>query len=169
MKPVSDGISRTTSWKGQRGAVAVEMAIVLPLFAILLLGAFEFGDIARTHQVLQNAAREGARLSANLTNCISCSSDCTVQAATLATMRNRVVAYLQGEKITVNPSDVIVDQNYPIPISGMPAVKGSHVTINYQRSLIFPGISGLIPSARTMQLSGNAVFRNFYSNVYPLC
>jgi len=62
MKPVSDGIPRTTSLKGQRGAVAVEMAIVLPLFAILLLGAFEFGDIARTHQVLQNAAREGARL-----------------------------------------------------------------------------------------------------------
>ena len=169
MKPVSDGIPRTTSLKGQRGAVAVEMAIVLPLFAILLLGAFEFGDIARTHQVLQNAAREGARLSANLTNCISCSSDCSVQAATLATIQNRVVAYLQGERITVNASDVIVDQNYPISVSGMPAVKGTHVTINYQRSLIFPGISGLIPSARTMQLSGNAVFRNFYSNVYPLC
>ena len=169
MKPVSDGTSRTRSWKGQRGTVAVEMAIVLPLFAILLLGAFEFGDIARTHQVLQNAAREGARLSANLTNCISCSSDCSVQAATLATIQNRVVAYLQGERITVNASDVIVDQNYPISVSGMPAVKGTHVTINYQRSLIFPGISGLIPSARTMQLSGNAVFRNFYSNVYPLC
>src|SRR5947208_10647037 len=155
MKPVSDGTSRTRSWKGQRVTVAVEMAFVFPLFAILLLGAFEFGDIARDHQVLQNAAREGARFSANLTNCISCSSDCTVQAATLATMRNRVVAYLQGEKITVNPSDVIVDQNYPIPISGMPGVRGSHVTLNYQSSLLFTGISSAMPSSSPTPLQRN--------------
>ncbi len=138
MKPVSD-ISRTTSWKDQRGAVVVEMAIVLPLFAILLLGAFEFGSIAHDHQALQNAAREGARFS-------------------------RVVAYLQGEKITVSAADVTVNQSYPITIGGL-TVMGSRVTVNYQRSLIFPGITGLIPSAGTMQLQGNAVFRNFYSCV----
>ena len=51
MKPVSDGVSRTRSWKGQRGAVAVEMAIVLPLFAILLLGAFEFGVHPSRHHL----------------------------------------------------------------------------------------------------------------------
>ena len=162
MKPVSNRISTTTSWKGQRGAVVVEMAIVLPLFAILLLGAFEFGSIAHDHQALQNAAREGARFSANKTNWIAGSTDPAVQAATLARIRDRVVAYLQGEKITVNASDVTVDQNYPIAIPGLPGVRGSHITINYQRSLIFPGITGLIPSAATMQLQGNAVFRNFY-------
>ena len=161
MKPVSNRISTTTSWKGQRGAVVVEMAIVLPLFAILLLGAFEFGSIAHDHQALQNAAREGARFSANKTNWIAGSTDPTVQATTRARIRDRVVAYLRGEKITVNASDVTVDQNYPIPI-GTLTVMGSHITINYQRSLIFPGITGLIPSAATMQLQGNAVFRNFY-------
>jgi Flp pilus assembly protein TadG len=133
------------------------MAIVLPLFAILLLGAFEFGSIAHDYQALQNAAREGARFSANLTNCISGSSN---PSAVLATIQNRVIAYLQGEKITVNRSDVTVDQNYLITI-GTLTVMGSHVTINYQRSLIFPGITSLIPSS-TIQLQGNAVFRNFY-------
>ena len=161
MKPVSDGFSRITPLKDQRGAVVVEMAIVLPLFAILLLGVFEFGSIAHDHQALQNAAREGARFSANKTNWIAGSTDPAVQAATLARIRDRVVAYLQGEKITVNASDVTVDQTYPITI-GTLTVMGSHITINYQRSLIFPGITGLIPSAATMQLQGNAVFRNFY-------
>ena len=138
--------------------MVVEMAIVLPLFVILLLGAFEFGSIAHDHQALQNAAREGARFSANLTNWISGSSN---PSATLATIQNSVIAYLQGENITVNPSDVTVDQNYPITI-GTLTVMGSHITINYQRSLIFPGITSLIPSAGTIQLKGNAVFRNFY-------
>src|SRR5437773_7255192 len=118
MKPVSDGISRITPLKDQRGAVVVEMAIVLPLFAILLLGVFEFGSIAHDHQALQNAAREGARFSANKTNWIAGSTDPTVQAATLARIQQEVVTYLQGEKITVNASDVTVDQNYPIAIPG---------------------------------------------------
>ena len=162
MKPVID-ISGATSWKDQRGAVLVEMAIVLPLFAILLLGVFEFGSIAHDHQALQNAAREGARFSANPTTGQACPSDPNA-ATTLATIKNRVVTYLQGEKITVSAADVTVDQSYPITIGGM-TVMGSRVTVNYQRSLIFPGITGLIPSAGTMQLQGNAVFRNFYSCV----
>jgi len=141
------------------------MAIVLPLFAILLLGAFEFGSIAHDHQALQNAAREGARFSANPTTGQACHPATNpTDAATLATIQNRVVAYLQGEKITVSAADVTVNQSYPITIGGL-TVMGSRVTVNYQRSLIFPGITGLIPSAGTMQLQGNAVFRNFYSCV----
>ncbi len=160
MKPVIDRISRTSPWKDQRGSLAVEMAIVLPLFAILLLGAFEFGSIVHDHQALQNAAREGARFSANSTNWISGSSD---PSAALATIQNRVVAYLQGENITVNASDVIVDQTYPI-IIGTLTVTGSHITVNYQRSVVLPGITSLIPSVGTIQLQGDSVFRNFYSS-----
>src|SRR5207249_11766806 len=160
MKPVSD-ISRTTSWKDQRGAVVVEMAIVLPLFAILLLGAFEFGSIAHDHQALQNAAREGARFSANPTGQTCLVSD---PAAALATIQNRVVAYLQGEKITVSAADVTVNQSYPITIGGL-TVMGSRVTVNYQRSLIFFGIICLIPSSGTMQLHVNVVLGDCYSCV----
>src|ERR1041385_3916151 len=133
MKPVSNRISRTTPWKDQRGAVVVEMAIVLPLFALLLLGTFEFGSIVHDHQALQNAAREGARFSANPANWVSGSSN---PSTTLATIQNRVVAYLHEEHITVSASDVTVDQDYPITV-GTLTVKASHITINYQRSLIF--------------------------------
>jgi hypothetical protein len=156
MKQASNASFIRTKRK-QKGAVVVEMALVLPLFAMLLLGAFEFGSMAHDHQTLQNAAREGARFSALATNRISGASD---PAAVLLTIQNRVVAYLQNEQLTVAPADVIVDQAYPIPVGAL-TVMGSHITINYQRPLIFPGATTLIGSA-TLQLQGNAIFRNFY-------
>src|SRR5256885_1581632 len=82
----------------QRGAVAVEFAIVLPLFAILLLGTVEIGLMARDHQVLQNAARDGARFSGLPAQKLSGSANAS---AILQTIQNRVVAYLQNEGITV--------------------------------------------------------------------
>jgi Flp pilus assembly protein TadG len=47
-----------------RGAAAVEMAIILPVVLLLLLGILEFGREYSKYQVLQGAAREGARLAA---------------------------------------------------------------------------------------------------------
>lgn len=45
----------------ERGAVAVEMAIVLPLLLLVLGGIIDFGRAYFTQIVLANAAREGAR------------------------------------------------------------------------------------------------------------
>jgi Flp pilus assembly protein TadG len=45
----------------QRGAAAVELALVLPLFLILIAGVYEVGRMAEVQQILSNAAREGAR------------------------------------------------------------------------------------------------------------
>ena len=47
--------------KGERGAAAVEFAIVLPLLVLLLFGAVEFGLLLYNQQVITNASREGAR------------------------------------------------------------------------------------------------------------
>jgi hypothetical protein len=142
----------------QKGSVAVEFAIMLPLLALLLLGIMEVGSILRDYQVLQNSAREGARFSANPANQISGAQN---PGAVLQTIQNRVVAYLQNEHINVPPGSVVVDQAYPIQIGAL-TVMGSHVSVNYSRSLIFPGVTSLIPSLGSLQLQGNAVFRNFY-------
>jgi TadE-like protein len=45
----------------QRGAVAVEFALVLPLFLLLILGGIDWGYFFFASQVTANAAREGAR------------------------------------------------------------------------------------------------------------
>jgi Flp pilus assembly protein TadG len=48
----------------ERGAAAVEMAIILPVLLLILLGILEFGREYSKYQILQGAAREGARLAA---------------------------------------------------------------------------------------------------------
>jgi hypothetical protein len=141
----------------QKGAVAVEMAIILPLLATLLLGILEIGSMARDHQLLQNAAREGARFSALERNSISRSSN---PSGTETIIKNRIIAYLQNENISVGAGDIVIDQSYPISIGAL-TVEGSHVTVTYNRSLFFPGITNFIPLG-SLQLTGNAVFRNFY-------
>lgn len=46
----------------QRGAAAVEFALLLPVLIILLFGMIEFGIALSRQQVLATASREGARL-----------------------------------------------------------------------------------------------------------
>ena len=52
------------SRKKERGAVAVEMAILLPLLLLILLGIVEFGRALNVQVSLTQAAREGARYAA---------------------------------------------------------------------------------------------------------
>jgi hypothetical protein len=141
----------------EKGIVAVEMALILPLFALLLLGTFEIGLIARDHQVLQNAAREGARFSALPANRMASAQN---PGTVLLTIQNRIIAYLANEHITVTPGAIGVNQSYVMNIAGL-TVQGSFITITYQRPLIFPGVTSLIPLG-SLQLQGSAVFRNLY-------
>lgn len=54
----------------RRGAAAVEFAFVLPLLLLLIVGIWEMGRILQVQTILNNAARDGARLAAqaNLVN-----------------------------------------------------------------------------------------------------
>lgn len=52
------------SKKNERGAVAVEMAILLPLLLLILIGIMEFGRVLNVQVSLTQAAREGARYAA---------------------------------------------------------------------------------------------------------
>ena len=47
--------------RDRRGAVVVEMAIVLPIFLLILFGIIEFGRAMKADQILANGARLGAR------------------------------------------------------------------------------------------------------------
>lgn len=146
--------SLNTSNDRQKGVVAVELAIVLPLFGLLLLGVLEVGGMARDHQVLQNGAREGARFSAMSPNEIK--GDATVETR----IKDRIIAYLANERITVAPADITVNQEY-IATVGSTNITCSEITVNYNRSATFQGIATWLPLAST-PLKGTAVFRNFY-------
>ena len=130
----------------QRGSVMVEFAMILPLLLIFFVGIVDFGFIIREHQILQNAAREGARISTLQT-----------YSGNTAAVQNRVVQYLQQENITILAADVTVDQNYVIDIGGGSA-KASRITVAYSRSMLVGSGWPFGPVA----LKAETVFRNLY-------
>jgi hypothetical protein len=54
-------MQKQSSFFNQKGTTAVEFAIILLLLMTLILGIIEFGLLMFNHQVITNAAREGAR------------------------------------------------------------------------------------------------------------
>ena len=68
--------------KSERGAAAVEFAILAPILIMLLLGIMEFGRAYNAQITLSNAAREGVRVMA--INNSSPSAKAAVQSAASA-------------------------------------------------------------------------------------
>jgi Flp pilus assembly protein TadG len=48
--------------RGERGAEIIEMALVTPIFLVIIAAMFDFGFLFRNWEVATNAAREGARI-----------------------------------------------------------------------------------------------------------
>jgi Flp pilus assembly protein TadG len=167
----------------EQGSVIVELALTLPLLVILILGSINMGLIVREHQLLQNAAREGARFSAQPKNKIDPATPSATQVATANTIRDKVVDYLARENIAVivsactetapnqwncpmtSPSggSITILQQYPIPmvVDGEAFIDfGSSVAVIYPRALLFPG--GPVLGFNSVDLNGTSVFRNLY-------
>ena len=53
--------ARAPRGQRERGAAAVEFALVVPLLLLLLFGIVDFGFLLNRNTVLANAAREGVR------------------------------------------------------------------------------------------------------------
>ncbi len=133
----------------------VEFAFAVPILALVFLMIIDVGLVVREHQVLQNAAREGARYSAQPENRAGAAG------ATLDMVRQRVVDYCAQEGITVNLTDVRVNQSYTYPVAGGSTnATGSEVEVTYTTGMLLLGVP-LIPT-NLIELSGRSVFRNLY-------
>ena len=87
-----------TGTRQHRGVAAVEFAIVLPIFLLVIFGMIEFGRAIMVQQVLTNASREGARRA-------------TIEGATQTEVVSVVKTYLTNSSITgatttVSPSNL---------------------------------------------------------------
>jgi len=51
----------TNLWKRERGQALVELAILLPILLVILLGVIDFGRVFYAYVTITNASREGAR------------------------------------------------------------------------------------------------------------
>jgi Flp pilus assembly protein TadG len=94
---------RLRSAKQRRGTAVVEAAFIMPIMLTLMLGVWEVGRMIQISQIMDNAAREGARVAAG--------------------------GYVNGTAVTVATVQTAV-QNY-LTAAGFPsaAVTGSQVSV----------------------------------------
>lgn len=125
----------------ERGAAAVEFALLLPLLLLILFGIIEFGMIMYSREVITNASREGARTG-------------IVQAITKPTtgeIQTVVTNYLTGTG--VDPNAVTIT----IAGAGLTAPNTLNVTVTYPYNFFAPGILGL---GNSINLTGQTVMRH---------
>lgn len=135
----------------------VELAIMMPFLLVVILSIVDLGLLIRNHQILQNAAREGARYAVQRKNWINDRNPDGAGAE--SRIKNRVVNYCAGEGLDITPGDVTVDQNQSILVGGV-SVGATRITVAFQYSFITPGASNL--AGGPVSMTGEAVFRNLF-------
>src|SRR5262249_51687381 len=83
--------TRFQSRRNRRGTTVVETAVVVNVLFLILLGVFEYGRIAMIRQLIDNAAREGARVAV-----VSTSS---YPATSTAQIIDTTTSYLAGQQL----------------------------------------------------------------------
>ncbi len=89
----------------RRAATLVETALVLSIFLMLLFGIFEYGRFVMTRQLMENAAREGARWAIANTYNGTVAQIRNVVDARLGVARNQLVGYTPTSSILVYAAD----------------------------------------------------------------
>ena len=123
--------------RNERGATAVEFALIVPLLILLVLGIAEFGRAFQVQGTLSAAAREGVRLMA-LQNDPAAAKDAVRNAAP------SLNPAITNAQITITPSSC------PVINSGTTTVR---LTVTYP----MPYLTGFFGSGIT--LTGTGVMR----------
>jgi Flp pilus assembly protein TadG len=125
----------------ERGASAVEFAIVLPVLMFILFGTIEFGMIMFSREVLTNAGREGAR--AGIVQ--------QIPKPTMGEIQNVVTTYLS--KAGIKPSDVTVT------VTGAQGVFPNNLTVSTSYPYKFAS-AGLLGLGNSITLTTQTVMRH---------
>jgi Flp pilus assembly protein TadG len=113
------------------GATMVETVFVLTIFLMLLFGIFEYGRFVMTKQIMENAAREGARYAVVNTNDATTADVQNFVDQKLTSAKQQLSPYVKTTNITIfaadangNPiggtnwNDVKFAQNIAVQVSG---------------------------------------------------
>ncbi len=121
------------SLKGEKGTALVEMALVLPVFLLVLLGIMEFGLAMNAYVSIQHAAREGVRLG------ITGASDA------------EIIARVQDAAYPVDPAriGVSISPEASLRERGDPLT----VTVQYTHQFMTPLIGSIVGNTVTMKSS----------------
>jgi Flp pilus assembly protein TadG len=133
----------------EKGAVAVEFALVLPIFLVLVFGIFEFGRAFNIQVSLSEAARESARYAAVH------SSDAGFS-----------VGAAQDAGVTAAPSVALTAANVEIAYRDLNGSAASSCAsgVNVVSTISFPtgfltGLEQLIGASKPFTVTGKGVMR----------
>jgi Flp pilus assembly protein TadG len=131
----------------RRAATAVEFAIVAPVFFLVLLGIIEYARFLFTLEMLNNAAREGARYAAVNTTAVSTSDIQTYVDKYLAGQGSHALSgYSPTSSITVYKADPTTGTNQGQTWVNAGWGDGVGVTISGTYRPILPGLARLASS-----------------------
>jgi Flp pilus assembly protein TadG len=141
---------KRASQRKDRGAAVIEMAIVLPIFAILLLGAIDFSRVFFAAIELGNAVTAGAefgsRTTGNASNTSGISSTVTQDASDLTGVSATSVSYCTcpGSSTQVGCSTVCTGYGPPkmyVSVTG---------TYTWTSVVSWPAMPDNVPISRTV-------------------
>jgi Flp pilus assembly protein TadG len=165
--------------KKERGSQVLELALVLPLLVFLVMLVIEGSSMLRVHQLLNNAAREGARLIVNKTFG-EASNRNTMAAATVTDYltKNKVVpsggaTFKYGQCNSWSNANVAVSSaaaetfDVPAPVLPSPSpnvtMQATRVTATCTYQFYFvPKVSFFGTQPLTVPLSGSATLLNLW-------
>ena len=144
-------MKRTKKGPREKGSVLMELALVLPLLILIVMLVLEGSKLVRTHQVLNNAAREGARLSVQPEN----------QGVT-ADITTEVINYASQNGVPLAAGDVTINQSALIAMPSGVSISASQVTVTHSYTMSYLSVFTFFGVPGTYTLKGTAEFRNFY-------
>lgn len=105
--------------RGARGAELIELALVLPLLLLLIGGIVDFAFMFQAFEVINNAAREGARVA-------------VLPGYTTSDAQARVAAYVTAAGLTATPATAVTQINLANGSGpGAPTSRAFQVQVTY--------------------------------------
>ncbi|TQS40725.1 TadE/TadG family type IV pilus assembly protein [Cryptosporangium phraense] len=124
---------RRSSSGSDRGAAAIELAIILPIMLVMIFGVIDFGRLISAQATLSDAAREGARA-------LAFNQDAT----------------LRAQKVT-GTTGTTVTASVPCPTSGSTAASTATVTVSQTFTYLTPILTLLGGSGTTKTITATGV------------
>ena len=125
---------------GEKGAELIEMAFVILLFVVLMVGVFEFGRAYNIYQNITNAAREGARFA------VAPARGGTINYPSNSEVSGVINSFMQSANlnpaaatISINSNNQNIDPSCTPCAAGSGCACGTQVSISYPFSFLFYG------------------------------
>lgn len=122
--------------RGSKGQALVEMALVLPIFILLLLGIMEFGRLFSGYMELQNLARDAVR-------------HATVNVA-MKTVTD-VKPWIESRLITLNKEKLTITFSRPDVTVNSKKEEHVSITLEYKMDILTPIISSILGNPYTLR------------------